>query len=79
MHGAIESLARAASIELAPIRVNVISPGGIGMRPDRQLAHHHGSPEDVAMLAVAAMASKAVTGALIDVDGGERLGTWFGE
>jgi NAD(P)-dependent dehydrogenase (short-subunit alcohol dehydrogenase family) len=78
LHGSIEALARAATIELAPIRVNVVSPGGIGLTPDRQLAHHRGSPEDVALMVVAGMASNAVTGAVIDVDGGERLGKWSG-
>ncbi len=28
LHGAIESLAKAAAIDLAPLRVNVVSPGG---------------------------------------------------
>lgn len=78
LHGSIEALARSAALELAPIRVNVVSPGGIGMRPDRQLARHAGTPEDVAAMVLAAMANPAVTGAVIDVDSGERLGTWPG-
>lgn len=78
LHGSIEALARSAALEIAPIRVNVISPGGVAMRPDRQLARHAGQPEDVAAMVLAAMANPHVTGATIDVDGGERLGTWPG-
>ncbi len=61
---------------MAPIRVNVISHDGIGMQPDRQLAQHAGQPEDVAAMILAAMTNLAVTNAVIDVDGGERLGGW---
>lgn len=78
MHTAIEGLARAAALELAPIRVNVVSPGGIGLHPDRQLTHHAGRPEDVASMILALMLNPAVTNTVIDVDGGERLGTWSG-
>jgi len=78
LHGSIEALARNAALELAPIRVNVVSPGGIGMPPDRQLARHAGRPEDVAAMVLAVMTNPAVTGAVVDVDGGERLGTWSG-
>ncbi|MFN3945249.1 MAG: SDR family oxidoreductase [Allosphingosinicella sp.] len=78
LHGGIEALARAAAVELAPIRVNVVSPGGIGMRPDRQLAAHAGTPEDVATAILALITNPAVTNAVLDVDGGERLGRWSG-
>ncbi|NVO32259.1 SDR family oxidoreductase [Hymenobacter lapidiphilus] len=76
LHGSIEALARAAALELAPIRVNVVSPGGIGMRPDRQLTEHAGQPEDVAAMILAVLSNPAVTNAVVDVDNGERLGTW---
>lgn len=76
LHGSIEALARSAALELAPIRVNVVSPGGIGIRTDRQLAHHRGQPEDVAAMVLAVIMNPAVTSAVLDVDGGERLGTW---
>lgn len=76
LHGSIEALARSAALELAPIRVNVISPGGIGMSPDRQLTQHAGQPIDVARMVVAVIMNPAVTNAVIDVDGGERLGSW---
>ena len=78
LHGSIEALARNAVLEVAPIRVNVVSPGGIGIRPDRQLVRHAGKPEDIAAVVLAAMTNPAVTGAVMDVDGGERLGTWSG-
>ncbi len=76
LHGSIEALGRNAALELAPIRVNVVSPGGIGLPPDRQLAEHHGRPEDVATMILAIIRNPAVTNAKIDVDGGERQGTW---
>ena len=76
LHGSIESLARAAAIELAPVRINVVSPGGIGIRSDRQLVHHAGQPDDVAAMILAVITNPAVTNTVIDVDGGERLGNW---
>jgi NAD(P)-dependent dehydrogenase (short-subunit alcohol dehydrogenase family) len=79
MHGAIEALARAAAIELAPLRVNVVSPGGIGIKPARQLAHHFNRFEDLAAGIIAVLTNPAITGAVLDVDGGEFLGTWSGE
>jgi len=78
LHGSIEALARAAAIELAPIRVNVVSPGGIGLRPDRQLSEHTGTPDDIGAASVALLANPAITNAMLDVDGGERLGRWSG-
>ena len=78
LHGSIEALARAATIDLAPIRVNVVSPGGIGMRPDRQLVPRPGVPTDIAMAVVSLLANPAVTGAVLDVDSGERKGRWSG-
>lgn len=79
LHGSIEALARAATIELAPMRVNVVSPGGIGLNPDRQLIEHAGAPDDIARAIYALITNPAITGAVLDVDGGERLGAWSGE
>jgi NADP-dependent 3-hydroxy acid dehydrogenase YdfG len=76
LHGSIEALALNAAVELSPIRVNVVSPGGIGIRMDRQLVPHAGAPDDVASIVCALMANPAVTSAVVDVDGGERLGTY---
>ncbi len=76
LHGAVEALARNAVVELSPIRVNTVSPGGIGLGMDRQLADHEGTPDDIARAIVALMENDAITGALLDVDGGERLGSY---
>ena len=74
LHGAIEALARNAVLELSPIRVNTVSPGGIGIGMDRQLNRHQGTGEDIAAAVLALMTNPAITGAVLDVDGGERLG-----
>ena len=79
LHGSIEALARNAALELAPIRVNVVSPGGIGISPHNQLAEHYGTPEDIGTMIVALIENPAVTNAKIDVDGGERQGDWTPE
>jgi NAD(P)-dependent dehydrogenase (short-subunit alcohol dehydrogenase family) len=77
--GGINSLVRFGSLELAPIRLNAISPGGIGLKnPDRQLTEHRGTPEDVGQMIIALIANPHVTGAIVDVDGGERQGYWNG-
>lgn len=76
LHGSIEALARAASIELAPIRVNVVSPGGIGLQPDRQLVERRGRADDIGLAVSSLISNPAITGAVLDVDSGERLGTW---
>jgi NADP-dependent 3-hydroxy acid dehydrogenase YdfG len=76
LHGSIEALALAASIDIAPIRVNTVSPGGIGMRPDRQLVHRAGQAADIGMAVAMVIANPAMTGAVIDVDSGERKGSW---
>lgn len=75
LHGAIEALGRNAAFELAPLRVNTVSPGGIGVVPMlRQLVDHPGQPQDIASMVIALMTNPAATGALVDVDGGEFLG-----
>ena len=78
LHGSIEALARAATIDIAPVRVNVVSPGGIGMAPDRQLLPRPGVPTDIALAVASLLANPAVTGAVLDVDSGERKGRWSG-
>lgn len=79
VHGAIEALARAAALELAPIRVNVVSPGGIGLKPNRQLVPRPGTADDIGQAALALITNPVVTNAILDVDGGERLGSWSGD
>jgi NAD(P)-dependent dehydrogenase (short-subunit alcohol dehydrogenase family) len=78
LHGAIEALARAAALEIAPLRLNIVSPGGIGMKPDRNLVHRAGEARDVGAMVVSLMSNPAVTNAVVDVDSGERLGQWSG-
>lgn len=78
LHGSIEALARAATAEVAPVRVNVVSPGGIGLEPDRQLIPRRAMADDVGQAIAALMANPAITGAVLDVDSGERKGTWSG-
>jgi NAD(P)-dependent dehydrogenase (short-subunit alcohol dehydrogenase family) len=79
LHGALEALARAAAVELAPLRVNVVSPGCLGVPPMRQLAHHYGQFEDLASAVVALITNPAITATVLDVDGGESLGAWSGD
>ena len=76
LHGSIEALARNAALDLAPIRVNVVSPGGIGLQPDRQLVEHQGVPENIGQAIVSLIENPAITNAKLDVDSGERQGTW---
>ena len=77
--GSINGLVRFGAIELAPIRLNAVSPGGIGVAtPDRQLVEHRGAPEDVGQMILALISNPHVTGTVIDVDGGERQGSWNG-
>lgn len=76
--GSINSLVRLGAIELAPIRVNAVSPGGINVNPDRQLTEHRATYDDVGKMIIALVCNPAVTGTIIDVDGGERQGHWNG-
>ncbi|NAS13884.1 SDR family oxidoreductase [Poritiphilus flavus] len=78
LHGSINALVKQAAIDIAPIRVNAVSPGGIGINTDRQLTEHKGQVEDIADMIYAVIKNPAVTATIIDVDGGERLGTWNG-
>jgi NAD(P)-dependent dehydrogenase (short-subunit alcohol dehydrogenase family) len=75
LHAALNGLTLAAAIELAPLRVNAISPGGIGIGRTRQLIPHPGQARDFGAMALALMVNPAVTGLVVDVDGGEFLGT----
>lgn len=79
LHGALEALARAAAIELAPVRVNTVSPGCLGVPPMKQLNRHFGQYDDIGVAVLGIIANPAITAATLDVDGGESLGTWSGE
>lgn len=67
VNGAIESLGRALAHEWAPLRVNVISPGGIGTTG---LGDHAGAPGDVGRLVTAVLANRWINGTVLDIHGG---------
>ncbi len=86
---AVENLVRCLAIELAPIRVNVVSPGiidtslfdGLGDKRDAavagmvkgQLIERVGRPEEVASALIYLMNNGYATGTTVDVDGGQLL------
>jgi NAD(P)-dependent dehydrogenase (short-subunit alcohol dehydrogenase family) len=86
---AVENLVRCLAIELAPIRVNVVSPGiidtalfdGLGEKRDAavagmvkgQLVERVGRPEEVASALIYLMNNGYATGTTVDVDGGQLL------
>ena len=88
-NGAADVLARSLALELAPVRVNAISPGvidtgawdGLGAGKDdyfrdisrRNPARRIGTADDVAQTVLFAMTSTFVTGTTLRVDGGEPL------
>lgn len=88
-NGAVGFLAQALAVELAPVRVNAISPGivdsgswdGMGdakapfleATAARNPARRVGAPEDLAQAAVFAMTNAFLTGTTLHVDGGGRL------
>jgi pteridine reductase len=80
------NLTYALAIELAPgVRVNAIAPGPVlpppnftekqlGATARRTLLGRWGTPEDVAQAVVFLARASYITGAVLPVDGGERLG-----
>lgn len=82
-NGAADFLTRSLALELAPIRVNAISPGvvdtGIWDEPYKQHFRTHnparriGTPEDIADAVIFAMTNPFLTGVTLRVDGGEPL------
>ena len=87
--GAVENLARCLAVEMAPVRVNVVSPGTIDTamfdwmgeardeRLDAMTAGHlikrAGRPEEVAEGILFVMRNRFVTGTTVDIDGGRIL------
>lgn len=86
-NGGLAHLGAALAVELAPRRVNVISPGIVDSglwdgRPDRDAffdrtartlpARRIGRPEDVAGAVLHAMTNPFMTGSVLHVDGGGR-------
>jgi NAD(P)-dependent dehydrogenase (short-subunit alcohol dehydrogenase family) len=85
-NGALAFLVEALAVELAPLRVNAVSPGivdsgawdGLGDGKGELLRRNPlgrvGTPDDVARAVGYAMANPFVTGTVLHVDGGGRLG-----
>ncbi|WP_067635659.1 SDR family oxidoreductase [Actinomadura latina] len=88
-NGALASLAYGLAIELAPVRVNVISPGWVDTPIWEQLAmdkhaaftdlaarlpaRRIGTPQDIAQAFTSVMNNGFITGTVLHVDGGHRL------
>ena len=87
--GAVENMVRCLAVELAPVRVNVVSPGIIdtalfdwmGDKKEAQMASmtagqlvkRVGRPEEVASALIYLMLNGYATGTTVDVDGGQLL------
>ena len=85
----VENLARCLAVEMAPIRVNIVSPGTIstgmfdwmgeekatklGAMTAGHLIKRPGSSEEVAEGILFVMGNEFVTGTIVDVDGGRIL------
>lgn len=88
-NGAVEYLAEALAVELAPVRVNAVSPGivdsgawdAMGDRRDAFFAEtaagnparRIGSPADISSAALLALTNPFLTGTTLHIDGGGRL------
>ncbi|GHE58276.1 short-chain dehydrogenase [Streptomyces spiralis] len=89
-NGALSFLVEALAVELAPLRVNAVSPGivdsgawdTLGEGKDaflrgvaeRNPARRTGTPDDLVQAVLYAISSPFVTGTVLHVDGGGRLG-----
>jgi len=88
-NGAVSFLAAALAVELAPLRVNALSPGIVDSGAYDSLdtdkgtffkevaaanpAGRVGQPADIASAALLAMVNPFITGTTLHVDGGGRL------
>ncbi|RMI32149.1 SDR family oxidoreductase [Nocardia stercoris] len=88
-NSALDGLARGLAIELAPVRVNVVSPGWVdtpiwdGLPMDKEAAFAElaarlpvrrvGRPDDIADAFLACMRNTFMTGSVLHVDGGHRF------
>jgi len=89
VNGALNAFIRGAAIELAPIRVNALSPGWVDTElwnliggnkaavfasmAERLPARRIGTPEDLGHAAVFLMENEFTTGTVLHVDGGHRF------
>lgn len=80
INSAIETLCRSLAMELAPIRVNAVSPGFVAPKAKEMEEYAQkfpvgklGSPEEVAETYIYLMTSSYTTGTSVVVDGGARL------
>lgn len=80
LSAATETLCRALAVELAPIRVNVVSPGYVEPKSDamREMAKafplgRTGSQHETALAYLSLMENPYVTGTISVIDGGARL------
>ena len=87
VNGAIEALVRTLAVELAPVRVNAVSPGIIDTptwppeRRDALFSHlsstlpvgRIGGPEEIAQAILFLLENDFTTGSVLHVDGGHRL------
>ncbi len=80
VNSAIETLCRSLAVELAPLRVNVVSPGFVEPKPKE--VHEYArqfpvkrlaSAKDIAMVFLHLMTSPYITGSVTVIDGGARL------
>ncbi|WP_067840677.1 SDR family oxidoreductase [Nocardia lijiangensis] len=88
-NGALASLASGLAIEMAPVRVNAISPGWVDtpiwnqLGMDKQAAFAElaqrlparriGTPDDIAQAFLAVMRNQFITATVLHIDGGHRL------
>jgi NAD(P)-dependent dehydrogenase (short-subunit alcohol dehydrogenase family) len=63
---AVEALGRGLAVELAPIRVNVVSPDGLG---SAGRGSHEGTPADVAEAILSTITNEWMSGSVIDLHG----------
>ena len=80
INSATETLCRALAVELAPLRVNTVSPGFVEPKP-REVQDYAGqfpmqrlaSVDEVAMAYISLMTNPYATGTVSVIDGGARL------
>ena len=80
INSATEAFCHSLAVELAPVRVNVVSPGFVAPKSQEVKKYaeqfplgHIASPEEVAEAYVYLMTSPYTTGTIVVIDGGARL------